>query len=148
MVFEDSPVTGHNIAEFCKGKNVVLFGVPGAFTPGCSQTHLPSYVERADELRSQGIDEIICVSVNDPFVVSAWGKHHEVEKKGIKMFADTNCEFTKALGLEIDLSKALGSVRSKRYSMLLEDGVVKQLNVEPDGTGLTCSLAGNIKMRK
>lgn len=126
----------------------MLFGVPGAFTPGCSNTHLPGYVAKADELKAAGANEIVCLSVNDPFVMAAWGKAHNADSK-VRMIADTNATLTKALGLDLDLTAPLGSIRCKRFSALVVDGVIKSLNVEPDGTGLTCSLAdGAAKMLK
>lgn len=132
-------------ADLFKGK-VVLFGVPGAFTPGCSATHLPGYVAASAALKAAGASEIACVSVNDPFVMAAWGTAHGAGGK-VRMLADTTGAFTKALGLDLDLTAALGGVRSKRFSALVVDGVVKALNVEPDNTGLTCSLAdGAAKM--
>ena len=123
---------------FNSGK-VVIFGVPGAFTPGCSKTHLPGYVAKRDELAAKGIDTVACVSVNDAFVMQAWGNSAGAEGK-VRMLADPNAEFTKALGLDVD-AEALGGTRSKRYAMLVEDGKVTQLQVEPDGFGLSCSLA-------
>uniref|UniRef100_A0A087ZJU1 Peroxiredoxin-5 n=1 Tax=Anopheles darlingi TaxID=43151 RepID=A0A087ZJU1_ANODA len=143
-LFEDSPANKVNIADLCAGKKVILFAVPGAFTPGCSKTHLPGYVEKATDLKSSGATEIVCVSVNDPFVMSAWGKQHNATGK-VRMLADPAAVFTKALDLGADLPP-LGGLRSKRYSMVVEDGVVKSLNVEPDGTGLSCSLADKIKL--
>uniref|UniRef100_A0A903Z054 Peroxiredoxin-5 n=1 Tax=Anopheles minimus TaxID=112268 RepID=A0A903Z054_9DIPT len=143
-LFEDSPANKVNIADLCSGKKVILFAVPGAFTPGCSKTHLPGYVDKAGDLKSSGAAEIVCVSVNDPFVMSAWGKQHNASGK-VRMLADPAAAFTKALELGADLPP-LGGLRSKRYSMVLEDGVVKSLNVEPDGTGLSCSLADKIKL--
>lgn len=104
------------------------------------QTHLPGYVADFDKLKAKGVDEVVCISVNDPFVMAAWGKDQNASGK-VRMLADTAGAFTKALDLEIDLSAVLGTVRCKRFSMVVEDGVVKVLNVEPDGTGLTCSLA-------
>lgn len=107
------------------------------------QTHLPGYVSSAEELKSkQGVDEIVCVSVNDPFVMSAWGKEHGAAGK-VRLLADPAGGFTKALDVTIDLPP-LGGVRSKRYSLVVENGKVTELNVEPDGTGLSCSLANNI----
>jgi len=141
-MFEGNPGNKVNIADAVKGKKVVIFGVPGAFTPGCSKTHLPGYVEQADEIRGKGVSDIICVSVNDPFVHSAWGDQHKAEGK-VKMLADPRAEFTKAIELDLDLTAVLGTVRSKRYAMLVEDGVVKALEVEPDNTGLTCSVSNN-----
>nr|CAD7206354.1 unnamed protein product [Timema douglasi] len=113
------------------------------------QTHLPGYVTKAEELKGKGIQEIVCVSVNDPFVMSAWGKEHGangkpgVDSPQVRMLADPSAAFAKALDLQVDLPP-LGGVRSKRYSMVVEDGVIKTLNVEPDGTGLSCSLADKI----
>merc|ERR1739842_215013 len=103
----------------------------------------PGYVARAEEIKGKGIEEIVCVSVNDPFVMEAWGKDQGAAGK-VRMLADTRGDLTKALELELDLSAVLGSVRSKRFSMVVEDGKVTKLNVEPDGTGLTCSLADRI----
>jgi len=142
-LFEDSPANKVDLAELCAGKKVVVFGVPGAFTPGCSKTHLPGYVGRAEELKGKGVDEIVCVSVNDPFVMGAWGADQGAAGK-VKLLADTCGDLTKALDLELDLAAVLGNVRCKRFSMLVEDGTVSALNVEPDGTGLTCSLAESI----
>ncbi len=125
-----------------------MFGVPGAFTPGCSNTHLPGYVANAEALKAAGANEIVCLSVNDPFVMAAWGKAQNADNK-VRMIADTNATLTKALGLDLDLTAPLGSIRCKRFSALVVDGVIKSLNVEPDGTGLTCSLAdGAAKMLK
>lgn len=111
------------------GKKVVMFAVPGAFTPGCSMTHLPGFVVLADEIKAKGVDSIICLSVNDAFVMDAWGKAQNAEQ--IIMLADGEAEFTKALGLEKDASAAQMGIRSQRYAMIVEDGVVTTLNVEP-----------------
>lgn len=142
-LFEDTPVNKVNLAKIAAGKKLVVFAVPGAFTPGCSKTHLPGYIQKAAEIKSKGVDEIVCIAVNDPFVMSAWGKEQGADGK-IRMLADPAAEFTDALGLSMDLA-VLGGKRSKRYSMVVVDGVVKELNVEPDGTGLSCSLADRIK---
>jgi peroxiredoxin len=142
-------MTANGVAEVStddlfKGKKVVLFAVPGAFTPTCSNQHLPSYLKNFDKIRAKGIDTIACMAVNDAFVMDAWGKDRGVGDK-IKMLADGNGEYTKALGLELDGSKfGLGS-RSKRFSMIVEDGVVKELNVdegkyELTGAEATCHL--------
>nr|AKN23455.1 peroxiredoxin 5 [Sepiella maindroni] len=142
-LFEHNP--GEKIVTtelFNKGKHII-FGVPGAFTPGCSQTHLPGFIKEHDALTKKGIQSIACISVNDPFVMDAWGKVHKADGK-IRMLADVEAEFTKAMGLSIDLTAVLGNHRSKRYAMVVEDGIVKFLHIEPDGTGLTCSLASNI----
>ncbi len=119
-------------SDLFKGKTVALFAVPGAFTPTCSAKHLPGFVENADKLKAKGIDTIACVSVNDVFVMDAWGKAQDVGDK-VLMLADGNGEFTKALGLELDASGFGMGTRSQRYSMVVEDGVVKQLNVEEAG---------------
>lgn len=118
--------------DFFRGRRIALFAVPGAFTPTCSARHLPSFVERADELKARGIDEIACTAVNDAFVLAAWGKSSEADGK-ITMLADGNGEFARALGLEMDVSKFGMGRRTKRYSMLVNDGVVEQLNVEEPG---------------
>lgn len=119
-------------AELFKGKKVALFAVPGAFTPTCSAKHLPGFVEKAEEIRAKGVDSIVCLSVNDPFVMGAWGKDQKVDGK-VQMVADGSGTFTEALGLTFDLTdKGLGK-RSQRYAMLVEDGVVKVLNVEEAG---------------
>ena len=117
--------------EYFKGKKVALFAVPGAFTPTCSARHLPSYVEKAQELKGQGVDEIACISVNDPFVMSAWGQRDGSEE--ITMLADGNGAFSDAVGLSFDGSQFGMGKRSQRYSMLVDDGVVEQLNVEQPG---------------
>lgn len=143
-LFEDSPANKVNLAKIAAGKKIIVFAVPGAFTPGCSKTHLPGFIQKAGELKSKGVAEIFCVAINDPFVMAAWGKEQGADGK-VRMLADPAGEFTDALELGVDLP-VLGGKRSKRYSMVLEDGVVKELNVEPDNTGLSCSLADNIKV--
>ncbi|XP_037038739.1 peroxiredoxin-5, mitochondrial [Bradysia coprophila] len=143
-LFEDSPGNKVNIAELCAGKKVVVFAVPGAFTPGCSKTHLPGYVEQSEALRAKGVADVICISVNDPFVMSAWGKEHKAAGK-VRMLADPAAGFSKLIDMTVELNP-LGGIRSKRYSMVVENGVVKQLNVEPDGTGLSCSLANKLNV--
>ena len=115
--------------EFFRGKKVALFAVPGAFTPACSQRHLPGFVEKSAEIKAKGIDEIACVAVNDAAVMGAWGKDQKCDGK-VTMLADGSGDFAKALGLELDLSKGGLGIRSKRYSMLVDNGVVKSLNVE------------------
>jgi peroxiredoxin len=123
--------------EFFKGKRIALFAVPGAFTPTCSARHLPSYVDKAGELKAKGIDEIVGTSVNDAFVMSAWNQHQGSED--LKMLADGNGEFAKAVGLTMDGSKFGMGERSQRYSMVVNDGVVEQLNVEAPGEYKTSS---------
>jgi peroxiredoxin len=115
--------------ELFRGKKVVLFAVPGAFTPACSQRHLPGYVEKAGDLKKKGIDTIACIAVNDPAVMGAWGKAQNVGDK-VMMLADGSADFARTIGLDIDLARAGLGIRSKRYSMLVEDGTVKALNVE------------------
>jgi peroxiredoxin len=117
--------------EFFAGKRVALFAVPGAFTPTCSARHLPSYVDKAQELKGEGVDEIACISVNDPFVMAAWNKADGSED--ITMLADGNGAFADAVGLTMDGSKFGMGQRSQRYSMIVNDGIVEQLNVEAPG---------------
>ena len=117
--------------DYFKGKRVALFAVPGAYTPTCSAKHLPSYVEKAADLKGKGIDEIVGTSVNDAFVMGQWNKDQGSED--ITMLADGNGEFAKALGLEMDGSKFGMGQRSQRYSMIVNDGVVEQVNVEAPG---------------
>ena len=118
--------------DFFKGKTVALFALPGAFTPTCSAKHLPGFIEKADAIKAKGVDAIVCTSVNDVFVMGAWGKANDVDGK-VVMLADGNGDFAKAVGLTMDGSKFGMGTRSQRYSMLIEDGVVKQLNVEAPG---------------
>jgi glutaredoxin/glutathione-dependent peroxiredoxin len=118
--------------EFFKGKTVVLFAVPGAFTPTCSVKHLPGFVEKASEIKGKGVDVVACLSVNDAFVMNAWGKDQKAEGK-VQMLADGNGDFTRAIGLELDGSGYGLGKRSQRYAMVVKDGVVKALNVEKPG---------------
>src|SRR5690242_18117543 len=118
--------------EFFKGKKVVLFALPGAFTPTCSAKHLPGFVGKADDIRKKGVDKIACLSVNDAFVMNAWGKDQNVGDK-VLMLADGNADFTKAVGLEMDGTGFGMGTRSKRYAMVVENGVVKHLAVEAPG---------------
>ncbi|WP_368932241.1 peroxiredoxin [Achromobacter xylosoxidans] len=120
------------VADLTRGKTIALFALPGAFTPTCSAKHLPGYVEQAAALKAKGVDEIWCVSVNDAFVMGAWGREQKTDGK-VRMLADGSALWTKALGLELDLIQRGMGVRSQRYSALIVDGVVKQLNVEGPG---------------
>ena len=129
-------------SELCEGKKVVLFAVPGAFTPTCSVQHLPGYVDNAQSLKDKGVDTVACVSVNDPFVMGAWGKDREVGED-LMMLSDGNAEFTAAIGLEMDGSGFGLGTRSQRYAMIIDDGVVSTLNVE-SGPGLDVSSAETI----
>ncbi|MGA7778414.1 MAG: peroxiredoxin [Paraburkholderia sp.] len=121
-----------DVREQTAGKRVVIFGLPGAFTPTCSAKHVPGYVKHAAQLRAAGIDEIWCVSVNDAFVMGAWGRDQHTSGK-VRMMADGSAAFTRALGLEQDLSARGMGIRSQRYAMVVDDGVVKTLNVETPG---------------
>jgi len=118
--------------EVFKGKKVVLFALPGAFTPTCSAKHLPGFVQKASEIKGKGVDAIACLSVNDAFVMNAWGKDQKVEGK-VLMLADGNGDFTRAIELEMDGSGYGLGKRSRRYAMVVQDGVVKTLNVENPG---------------
>jgi peroxiredoxin len=118
--------------SFFAGRKVALFAVPGAFTPTCSARHLPGFVDRAEELKGKGIDEIACVSVNDAFVLQAWARDAGAEGK-VTMLADGNGDFSKALGLTMDASKFGMGTRAQRFSAIVDDGVVRQLNVEEPG---------------
>ena len=121
-----------NVAEQVKGKKVAIFGLPGAFTPTCSAKHVPGYVANYNQLKAKGVDEIWCVSVNDAFVMGAWGKDQKTAGK-VRMMGDGSGIWTKALGLELDLvAKGMG-LRLQRFSMLVQDGVVKTLNIEGPG---------------
>jgi glutaredoxin/glutathione-dependent peroxiredoxin len=118
--------------EIFKGKKVVLFAVPGAFTPTCSAKHLPGFVQNAEALKAKGVDTVACIAVNDAFVMGAWGKDQGSDGK-VRMLADGNGDFTRALGLEMDATKFGMGKRSQRYSMVVDNGVVKVLNVEAPG---------------
>ena len=130
------------INDLCSGKKVVLFAVPGAFTPTCSVQHLPGFIENSQALKDKGVDVIACVSVNDPFVMSAWGTERGVGDN-VMMLSDGNCEFTSAIGLEMDGSGFGLGTRSQRYAMIVDDGVVSALQVE-SGPGLDVSSAESV----
>ncbi len=136
---EGNPGNKLDPAELFGTGRHIIFAVPGAFTPGCSKTHLPGYVADFDKLKGKGIDSIACVAVNDAFVMGAWGEAHGANGK-IRMLADPAGAYTKALGLDVDAA-VLGGLRSKRYAMVVDNGKVTHLQVEPDGFGLSCSLA-------
>lgn len=121
-----------DIEKATTGKKIAVFALPGAYTPTCSAQHVPGYVKQAEELKSAGVDEIWCVSVNDAFVMGAWGRDQKATGK-VRMMADGSATFTKATGLELDLTSRGMGVRSQRYSMLVVDGVVKSLNIEGPG---------------
>ncbi len=121
-----------DIERATAGKTIAVFGLPGAFTPTCSAQHVPGFVAKADELKAAGVDEIWCISVNDPFVMGAWGKDQKTGDK-IRMMGDGSAEFTIAAGMVFDLASRGMGIRSQRYSMLVVDGVVKTLNLEAPG---------------
>jgi peroxiredoxin len=120
------------VPDLTKGKRIVIFGLPGAFTPTCSAKHVPSYLTAHPQLKAKKVDEVWCISVNDAFVMGAWGREQKSDGK-VRMMADGSAAFTKALGLDMDLTPRGMGVRSQRYSMFVEDGVVKSLNVEQPG---------------
>jgi peroxiredoxin len=130
------------VGDVFKGKKVVLFAVPGAFTPTCSMKHLPGFVEKAPAIRQKGVDDVVCVSVNDAFVMGAWGEQQHAKGK-VRMLADGNGELTKALGLGVDASGYGMGQRSQRYAMIVDDGKVTELLVEP-GPGLNVSSAESV----
>ena len=140
-IMGDQGPTDISTEELFSGKKVLLFAVPGAFTPGCSMTHLPGYVVNADKIKAAGVDSIVCMAVNDAFVMDAWGKSQNAEE--LIMLADGNGEFTAALGLELDGSGFGLGTRSQRFAMIVEDGTVTHLNVEA-GPGVEVSSAETI----
>jgi peroxiredoxin len=125
--------------ELFKGKTVVLFGVPGAFTPTCDKTHLPGFVQNQASLKAKGVDTVACMAVNDVFVMDAWGKSSGAEGK-VMMLADGNAAYTRALGLDLDASGFGMGTRSQRFAMIVKDGVVQKLNVEPSAG--QCTICG------
>ena len=128
------------LAEHAKGKKLALFAVPGAFTPTCHSAHVPSFIRTKDEFAAKGVDEIICVSVNDPFVLKAWGEATGATEAGITMLGDADSSFTKAIGMDFDAPPAGLIGRSKRYAMIVDDGKVTTLHVE-ESPG-TCEVSG------
>jgi peroxiredoxin len=128
-----APIT---TSELFAGKKVILFGVPGAFTPSCHKTHLPGYVSQFDAIKAKGVDTVACLSVNDVFVMDAWSKATGADGK-VLLLADGNADYTKALGLELDGSKFGLGTRAKRFSLIAENGVIKELNVEEKASDVT-----------
>jgi peroxiredoxin len=131
MEMTESGPSKVSASDVFAGKKVALFAVPGAYTPTCSAKHLPGFVENLGALKSKGVDEVICLSVNDPFVMAAWGKAQDAS--GVRMMADPDAALTKAMKVEFDASGAGLGVRSRRYSMIVDDGTVTQLNLEETG---------------
>ena len=142
FVLENGEPTKKNISEYTKGKKVIIFGLPGAYTSVCSAKHLPGYVKNIDAFKNKGIDHVICMSVNDPFVMSAWGKEHNVGDK-IVMAGDPFLTFTKSIGADVDKSARGLGIRSNRYTMLVEDGQVTKLQEEEDTGACEISAAEN-----
>lgn len=128
-----------SVAEFTAHRKIVIFAVPGAFTPTCHRVHLPSFIDGIDELKAKGVDEVICLSVNDPFVMKAWGEMSGAISAGILMMADSHGEFTKALGVDFTAIDAGLVARSQRYTMCVEDGIVTHLSFEKNAG--ECSLS-------
>lgn len=134
FILEEGEPIKKNTQNFLKNKKVIIFGLPGAYTSVCSSKHLPGYVNMYEKFKDKGIDQIMCISVNDPFVMSAWGKENNVDKK-ILMIADPFLNFTKAIGAEVDKSNRGLGIRSNRYTMLIEDNKILQLQEEKE-TGM------------
>lgn len=134
------------LADHAKGKKLVIFAVPGAFTPTCHAAHVPSFIRTKDQFMAKGVDEIICVSVNDPFVLKAWGESTGATEAGITMLGDAESTFTKAIGLDFDAPPAGLIGRSKRYAMIVDDGTVTTLHVE-ESPGV-CEVSGGESLLK
>ncbi len=141
MMMTETGPSKVSVGDLFGEKKVAMFAVPGAFTPTCSAKHLPGFIEQGDALKGKGVDDIICLSVNDPFVMAAWGGAQSANN--IRMVADPDAAFTKALSLEFDASGAGLGIRSRRYSMVVDDGIVTQLNLEETG-GFEVSDAENL----
>ncbi|MDP4990386.1 MAG: peroxiredoxin [Marivita lacus] len=135
-----------SLADHAKGKKLVIFAVPGAFTPTCHAAHVPSFIRTKDQFMAKGVDEIICVSVNDPFVLKAWGESTGATEAGITMLGDAESTFTKAIGLDFDAPPAGLIARSKRYAMIVDDGTVTTLHVE-ESPGV-CEVSGGESLLK
>ena len=145
-LLESNPGNKVVLESIFANKKVVMIGVPGAFTPTCSNQHLPSIVSNFDKFKAKGVDELVCVSVNDPFVMGEWGKAQHADGK-VRMLADVNGELTSALGLEFDLNQVFGTkagFRCKRFSCVVENGVIKYLNIQPPGGDAECTFAPNL----
>ena len=147
LVFGPEGPKAVTVDEIFSNRSVALFGVPGAFTPTCHNQHVPSFVEASQALAGKGVEEIVCISVNDPFVMAAWGEATGAGGAGIRMLADADGAFTRAIGLDFSAPPAGLLGRSQRYSMHVEDRVVKVLNVEDSPGEATCSLGGALAER-
>ena len=144
VVFEGSPGNDVNLAkETEKGKSL-LVGVPGAFSPGCTQKHIPGYIKNVEEFKNKGVDNIFVLAVNDPFVTKAWGENLLKDQAPVRFLADSTGDFTKELDLLFDATKVFGNERSKRYALLVEDGKIKQTFIEPDNTSVDVSDATKV----
>jgi peroxiredoxin len=132
------------VSDLVKGKKILMFALPGAFTPTCSAKHVPSYLESYDAIKAKGVDEIWCVAVNDAFVMGAWGREQHVNGK-IRMFGDGSAAWTKAMGLELDLTARNMGLRSQRYAAVLDDGVIKALELEAPGAFEVSAAAAMMK---
>lgn len=144
--FGDAGIEGFDAAADVAGKRVVIIGVPGAFTPSCNEKHLPGYIANADKFRAQGIDAIICVSVNDVFVQKAWSAQLDADSK-VTFWSDGNAALTKALGLELDAAGIGLGLRCKRFAMVVNNGVVETLDVEEKASDVEASSAGTCLLR-
>lgn len=142
----ESGVEDIDIADYIKDKKVVLFGVPGAFTPACAQKHLPGYVAKADQIREEGVDEIICIAVNDPFVLKHWGEVAQATGK-VTLLSDWNAALVEKLGLTFDASGAGLGKRSQRFMMIIDNGVIRDLQVEEKGGDVTVSSAESCALK-
>ncbi|MEO8275866.1 MAG: peroxiredoxin [Thermoanaerobaculia bacterium] len=141
----ESGVEGVSLATLAAGRRMILFGVPGAFTPTCSNEHLPGYIERLEELRSQGIELVACVAVNDPYVMQAWGAAQGVGES-IQMLADGNGDFARAAGIERDFSGSGMGMRNRRFALIAEDGLVTALAIEPARGITVCGAADMLEL--
>ena len=142
FIIEDGDPVKKNIEDIFKNKKVVIFGLPGAYTSVCSAKHLPGYVNMSEKYKDRGVDQIICISVNDPFVMNSWGKENNVDKK-VLMLADPFLNFTKAIGAEVDKSSRGLGIRSNRYAMLVDDMKIVKLQEEKDTGSCEISAAEN-----
>ena len=142
FILENGEPIKKNIEEFLRNKKTILFGLPGAYTSVCSAKHLPGYVKMYDRYKDKGIDQIICISVNDPFVMNAWGEAHTVKDK-ILMVADPFCKFIKEIGADVDKSERGLGIRSSRFAMLVDNNIVKQIKEEKDTANCEISSAEN-----